>query len=66
MTAPFIMIVDDEVPFVETVVKRLEKRNIKTLASFSGEEGLEKLKAHQTSKSLFWISRCQAWTVSRR
>lgn len=47
MTAPFIMIVDDEVPFVETVVKRLGKRNIETLAAFSAEEGLEKLKTHQ-------------------
>lgn len=47
MTAPFIMIVDDEIPFVETVVKRLGKRNIETLAAFSAEEGLEKLKTHQ-------------------
>jgi DNA-binding NtrC family response regulator len=47
MTAPFIMIVDDEVPFVETVVKRLGKRNIETLAAFSAEEGLKKLEVHQ-------------------
>lgn len=47
MTAPFIMIVDDEVPFVETVVKRLEKRNIKTLSAFSAEDGLKKLGTHQ-------------------
>ena len=47
MTAPFIMLVDDEVPFVETMVKRLTKRNIETIPAFSGEEGLEKLKTHQ-------------------
>ena len=47
MTAPFIMLVDDEVPFVETMAKRLAKRNIETIAAFSGEEGLEKLKTNQ-------------------
>ncbi len=47
MKAPFIMLVDDEVPFVETMAKRLGKRNIKTITAFSGEEGLEKLKTNQ-------------------
>ena len=47
MTAPFIMLVDDEVPFVETMVKRLTRRNIETIPAFSGEESLEKLKTHQ-------------------
>ena len=47
MTAPFIMLVDDEVPFVETMTKRLAKRNIETITAFSGEEGLEKLKTNQ-------------------
>jgi len=46
MTAPFIMLVDDEVPFVETISKRLGKRNIKTVSAFSGEEGLETLKTN--------------------
>lgn len=44
MTAPFIMLVDDEVPFVKTMAKRLDKRNIKTIMAYSAEEGLEKLK----------------------
>jgi len=48
MTAPFIMLVDDEVPFVEIMAKRLEMRNIETISVFSGEECLEKLKTHQT------------------
>jgi FixJ family two-component response regulator len=43
MTAPFIMLVDDEVPFVETMAKRLATRNIDTITAFSAEEGLEKL-----------------------
>ena len=47
MTAPFIMLVDDEVPFVETMAKRLASRNIDTLTAFSAEEGLEKLKTNQ-------------------
>jgi DNA-binding NtrC family response regulator len=41
------MLVDDEVPFVETMSKRLAKRNIKAIAAFSGEECLEKLETHQ-------------------
>jgi DNA-binding NtrC family response regulator len=47
MTAPFIMLVDDEVAFVETMAKRLEKRNIKAIKAFSGEDGLETLKTNQ-------------------
>ena len=48
MTAPFIMLVDDEVPFLETMAKRLNKRNFKTILAFSGEECLETLKANQS------------------
>lgn len=44
MPTSFIMFVDDEVPFVETMAKRLANRNIETIAAFSGEECLEKLK----------------------
>ena len=47
MTAPFIMLVDDEAPFVETMAKRLKKRNIETITAFSGDECLEKLKTNQ-------------------
>lgn len=47
MTAPFIMMVDDEVPFVETMAKRLAKRNIRTLTAVNAKEGLEKLKDNQ-------------------
>ena len=47
MTAPFIMLVDDEVAFVDATAKRLNQRNIETLLTYSGEECLEALKAHQ-------------------
>ncbi|MEJ2220196.1 MAG: response regulator [Desulfobacterales bacterium] len=47
MKSPFIMLVDDEVSFVETLVKRLATRNIETITAFSAEEGLEKLKLNQ-------------------
>lgn len=43
MTAPSIMLVDDEVTFVETLAKRLETRRIEVVTAFSGEECLEKL-----------------------
>jgi len=43
MTEPLIMLVDDEVPFVETMTKRLAKRNLTVITAFSGQEALEKL-----------------------
>ncbi len=47
MTAPFIMLVDDEIPFVETTAKRLAKRNFEVITAFSAEKALEKLKTNQ-------------------
>jgi len=43
MTAPYIMLVDDEVPFVETMSKRLVKRGLKVIAADSGNDALVKL-----------------------
>lgn len=43
MISPFVMLVDDEVPFVETTTKRLAKRNLKVITAFSGQEALEML-----------------------
>jgi len=40
---PSVMIVDDEEDFLETLVKRLEKRDIKVIGAKSGEEALELL-----------------------
>ena len=38
-----VMLVDDEEPFVETLAKRLTKRELNVLTAFSGPEALEKL-----------------------
>jgi two-component system, OmpR family, response regulator VicR len=43
MGAPFVMLVDDETAFVETMTKRLKKRDLKTISAYSGQEALETL-----------------------
>jgi len=43
MSDPKIVIVDDEVEFVETVVKRFRHRNLRVRSAHSGEEVLELL-----------------------
>ena len=40
---PSILLVDDEVPFVETMAKRLAKRNLTVDTAFGGREALDKL-----------------------
>jgi DNA-binding NtrC family response regulator len=39
------MLVDDEVPFVDAMTKRLSKRNLRILSAYSGQEALEKLRS---------------------
>ena len=46
MKVPSVMLVDDEVSFVESTAKRLVKRNIDVITAFSAAEGLEKLAAN--------------------
>ncbi|MBN2032108.1 MAG: response regulator [Deltaproteobacteria bacterium] len=46
MALASVLLVDDEIPFVETITKRLTRRNLDILAAYSGDEALEKLKAH--------------------
>jgi DNA-binding NtrC family response regulator len=43
MSIANILLVDDEVPFVEAMTRRLTKRDVDIQAAFSGEEALEKL-----------------------
>ena len=43
MMKPFVMIVDDEVPFVETMAKRLKKRDLQVISATSGQEAMDKL-----------------------
>jgi DNA-binding NtrC family response regulator len=47
MTIAKILLVDDEVPFVETMVKRLSRRNLDVIPAFSGEESIKLLDKHQ-------------------
>jgi len=43
MIEPSVLVVDDEVQFVETLVKRLTKRGVHVGGANSGQEALEKL-----------------------
>jgi len=43
MSLATILLVDDEVPFVETMTKRLTRRKIEVVQAYSGPEALEKL-----------------------
>lgn len=40
---PYVMLVDDEAPFVETMTKRLTKRDLKVITALSGQEALDTL-----------------------
>ena len=48
MTTSYVMLVDDEVPFVETMTKRLDKRGLKIISAHSGEDALKVLKRNDT------------------
>ena len=50
MMEPTVLIVDDEAAFVETLVKRLAKRDLRVVAAHSGPEALEKLEASGPTK----------------
>jgi DNA-binding NtrC family response regulator len=43
MNLAVVLLVDDEVPFVETMTKRLNKRNLTVLTAHSGQEALQVL-----------------------
>lgn len=45
MSIANVLLVDDERAFVETMTKRLTKRDIEITAAFSGKEGLDQLDA---------------------
>lgn len=49
MKEPLVLLVDDEVPFVETMTKRLTKRNLKVMAAYGGQEALEVLDKHRNT-----------------
>ncbi|MBW2030704.1 MAG: response regulator [Deltaproteobacteria bacterium] len=41
MNVPFILLADDEASFVETMAKRLDKRDLKVITALGGEEAIE-------------------------
>lgn len=43
MTIAKVLLVDDERPFVETMMKRLNKREVEILPAYNGQEALEQL-----------------------
>ena len=47
MADTYILLVDDEVPFVETMTKRLTKRGLKVTSSLSGEKALQMIDSHR-------------------
>lgn len=47
MSKAFVMLVDDEVPFVDTMTKRLEKRELIVLTAHGGQEALKALDKHR-------------------
>lgn len=47
MTDATILIVDDEAGFVDTMAKRLEKRNMTVYKAYDGELGMKQLAAHE-------------------
>lgn len=49
MTHTVVLLVDDEVPFVNTMNKRLTKRGLSVVTAFSGPESLERLRENPTA-----------------
>lgn len=47
-----VLLVDDEVAFIETMKKRLEKRNLEILAAYSGQEALDQLAHHSSIEAV--------------
>ena len=43
-----VLLVDDEVPFVQTMTKRLTKRDLRITSAFNGQAALDKLEEHRS------------------
>ncbi len=48
MTIAKVMLVDDEKPFVDTMIKRLNKREVEIVPAYNGQEALDKLDKDST------------------
>ena len=51
LVPPSVMLVDDEVSFVDTLAKRIAKRELKVSVAYNGQEALDKLKAGGSSSN---------------
>ena len=51
MIEPSVLVVDDEVQFVETLVKRLVKRGLKVNSAYSGQEALDALSGGEATRT---------------
>ena len=51
MSEASVLLVDDEVPFVETLVKRLARRDLRVASAHSGREALEILAESGSAKT---------------
>jgi len=60
-----VLLVDDEVPFVETMTKRLNKRDLQVSTAFSGAEALEKLGKDSRVEVVILDVKMPGWTGSR-
>ncbi|MBN2418946.1 MAG: response regulator [Deltaproteobacteria bacterium] len=47
MNNPFVLLVDDEVAFVDTIKKRLVKRDLNVISAHSGADALESIKQNR-------------------
>jgi len=48
MSIAKVLLTDDEKPFVETMIKRLEKRDLEMAAAYNGQDALDRLSEDST------------------
>lgn len=60
MSSAVVLLVDDEVPFVKALTKRLRKRGFTVMSAFSGEEALGVLAKEARIQDGCCYFRCEA------
>ena len=55
MSIANVLLVDDEIEFVEKFGERLRMRNLEIANAFSAKEASKVLKENKMSRSLFWM-----------
>ena len=68
LVPPSVLLVDDEASFLETLSKRIAKRDLKVATALSGRKLLTSSRRAAGPRTLMWsfsMSRCRAWTVWR-